>query len=192
MIAEVTALLIQCPIEVIKQNSQYTNNTSSLKHLKNIWKEQKLRGMFTGYRDLLLREVTCTVLEFGILEFLLKNSSYFYKPKKLPFPFSYLLTPEEFQKGMMGGIAYGIAGFLTTPFDLIKSRRMVNTMPALSIASCFKHVYKESGIVGLYRGCISRTVLTGLGGLIYYCAFFRILDYMGIYSIFMGNRGEKH
>lgn len=181
-------MLVLCPLEVVKQNRQYEFNVNTISHLKRIWQAKGIRGLYSGYRDLVSRELTCAVMEFSLLEHFLRHSNLIYKPKKLPKLLSYLLTPEQLQRGVLGGIAHGIAGFLTTPFDLIKSRIMVGTMPSLSLPGCVKYVYKEHGILGLYKGWLARTILTTLGGSIYYCGLFKTMYLLGIDKTFMKNR----
>ena len=177
-----------CPLEVVKQNRQYEFNVSTLSHLKRIWKSKGIRGLYSGYRDILSREVTCAVIEFTLLESFLRHSNRIYKPKELPGLFSYLLTPEQLQRGVLGGIAHGIAGFLTTPFDVIKSRIMVGTMLPLSLFGCVKQIYRENGVLGLYKGWLPRTILTMVGGSIYYCGLFKTMYLLGIEETFMKNR----
>eukprot|EP00826_Nyctotherus_ovalis_P011377 TRINITY_DN12965_c0_g3_i2.p2 TRINITY_DN12965_c0_g3~~TRINITY_DN12965_c0_g3_i2.p2 ORF type:complete len:177 (+),score=51.83 TRINITY_DN12965_c0_g3_i2:590-1120(+) len=176
----------------MKQNRQYNINSNTIKIIKNIWMQNKVFGFYVGYKDFFLREVCCTLIEFSLFEQFIRMSKRLQNLDKPIAKSKAFLAPEVLLGALLGGLAYGIAGFITTPFDVVKSRSMVNYASKLGTFEIIKHVWKEAGIRGLFRGCTTRTALTGAGGFIYYCVFFKVLTYMGCASTFFEHRKKKY
>jgi solute carrier family 25 carnitine/acylcarnitine transporter 20/29 len=61
-----------------------------------------------------------------------------------------------------GGTAGGIGIFLGFPFDLIKVNLQTHPDKFKSAIQCFKHIIKEEGYGGLYRGCIPPVMMQGI------------------------------
>lgn len=172
----------------MKQNRQYNINSNTFKIIKGIWKQNKVLGFYAGYKDFFFRELCCTLIEFTLFEQFIRMSKRLQNPSNSATKNKGLFTPEALLGASLGGLAYGIAGFITTPFDVIKSRSMVNFASKLGTINTAKHVWKEAGLRGLFKGCITRTILTGVGGLIYYTVFFNALSYMGCASTYFEHR----
>jgi solute carrier family 25 S-adenosylmethionine transporter 26 len=72
-----------------------------------------------------------------------------------------------------------IAGALTTPFDVVKSRLMTNTLKTKSktFRQWFVYIYKEEGILAYFKGWIPRTIYLGMNGFVYFLMYFSLLKY---------------
>ncbi len=83
-------------------------------------------------------------------------------------------------------MASSIAGILTTPFDVVKSRMMTNTLkhPNRSMWAWLKLICKEEGVLALFKGVLPRTLLAGLGGLVYFYIFYEGIIRLGADSTF--------
>jgi len=59
---------------------------------------------------------------------------------------------------------------VTTPFDVIKSRMMTNTLKdhKRGTVGWLKYIFKEEGILALLKGASVRTFLCGLGGSMFF------------------------
>ena len=76
--------------------------------------------------------------------------------------------------GLNGSIAGSCAGFLVTPFDVVKTKLMTYSVKEQtpSTVYVFKDIIKEDGVKGLYKGAGIRMIYLGVGGF----AFFGIYE----------------
>lgn len=75
---------------------------------------------------------------------------------------------------LSGSTAGAFAGFIVTPFDVIKTRLMTHDIrqSQMSTWEAAKVVYSESGLPGLYRGATIRMGYLCVGGF----AFFGVYE----------------
>ena len=73
--------------------------------------------------------------------------------------------------GLSGSVAGACAGFLVTPFDVIKTRLMTNDSQLTTI-QVVRDIMSESGVKGLYKGAMIRMAYLCAGGF----AFFGIYE----------------
>ena len=73
--------------------------------------------------------------------------------------------------GLSGSVAGAFAGFIVTPFDVIKTRLMTNENKLTTI-EVVKDIWSESGVKGLYKGAGIRMCYLCAGGF----AFFGIYE----------------
>ncbi len=73
-----------------------------------------------------------------------------------------------------GAVAGMVAGFITTPFDVVKSRMMVNTVKdhKRNIKDWFKYILQDEGCLALFKGGLIRTAIMGAGGFAYFCIYY--------------------
>jgi solute carrier family 25 S-adenosylmethionine transporter 26 len=71
-LADIIALMIRNPFEVIKQNLQFREFHSTKAAFKSIWQQRGLRGFYTGYTALLSREVPISIVEMPLYEYFMK------------------------------------------------------------------------------------------------------------------------
>ena len=73
--------------------------------------------------------------------------------------------------GLSGSLAGAFAGFVVTPFDVVKTRLMTAGEKQTSL-QVFKDIISENGIQGLYKGATIRMAYLCAGGF----AFFGIYE----------------
>ena len=131
---------------------------------KEITKAKGLRGLYTGYGSLIMREIPFSGLQFPLYEIFKRKSLEYTQKKELGF----------WQNAINGSLAGSISGFLVTPIDVIKTRQMTRSVDSadLSARNIVKSILKEEGIKGLYRGAMMRLMYLSVGGM----AFFGIYE----------------
>ena len=72
-----------------------------------------------------------------------------------------------------GSVSGSFAGFIVTPFDVIKTKLMTQNASTSEVIST---IWKEEGIKGMYRGAGIRMIYLGVGG----SAFFGIYEQLKI------------
>lgn len=159
-LGEVSACLIRVPAEIIKQQTQTHSSNSSWNTLKillnNKNREGLRRNLYRGWWSTIFREIPFTCIQFSLYEQLKKSSSRHSKKKQV----------SSFQAAMCGSIAGGIAAAITTPLDVLKTRKMLNhiTIPAMELA---RSLYHEGGILAFFKGIGPRTIWISVGGAIF-------------------------
>lgn len=73
------------------------------------------------------------------------------------------------QMALTGSISGSFAGFIVTPFDVIKTKLMTQNATTTEVVTT---IMKEEGIKGMYRGAGIRMIYLGVGG----SAFFGIYE----------------
>lgn len=121
-------------------------------------------GVFVyGYKETLLRDLPFSALQFAFYERFRQLAIYYHATDELPIA-SELLT---------GAAAGGLAGTLTTPLDVIKTRIQTATpqeganaskesVASLSTARALRSIYKQEGIFGMFSGVGPRFIWTGV------------------------------
>ena len=85
----------------------------------------------------------------------------------------------------VGFLSSGIASFITTPMDVVKTRMMLSAseknQAKLSVMQTFKKIYRvemfrmaylqEEGFKALFPGAVTRVVLVSTAGAVYFGAF---------------------
>ena len=82
---------------------------------------------------------------------------------------------------LSGGVSGIIAGFLTTPCDVIKTRMMTNTAKQYKITSrqWVRKLIAEEGYLAFFKGWHVRILYLGLGGMVYFCCYRMMLKMLG-------------
>lgn len=78
---------------------------------------------------------------------------------------------------LSGGISGIVAGLVTTPIDVIKTRMMVNAIKEYTITPLgwASKIFQEEGIKGLFRGWKVRVLYLGIGGMLYFGVYIAML-----------------
>ena len=149
-LAFVACSVVLVPSELLKQRLQSGMYSNIRTAVGNIVKQEGPRALFTGYSATLFRDVPYTMLEFGLYSQFKRMLRSLLKKEHL--------TPQ--QEIMVGGIAGGCTGFLTTPLDLAKTRIMTSgqTGKYKGIVDVLVKVAKEEGFGGLFKGSTARVV----------------------------------
>lgn len=153
-LAFVCCSVVLVPGELMKQRLQAGLYPGLRAGIRTIVKTEGLGALYTGYRATLLRDVPYTMLEFGLYsQFKRLLRLVLNKPK---------LTPRE--ELVLGGVAGGCTGFLTTPLDLAKTRLMTQGVGSAGgrqykgILDVLVKVVKVEGPGGLLKGSTARVV----------------------------------
>lgn len=144
--------------------------------MKAIQSKRGLRGFYAGYGTLLIRELPTSALELVMLEGMLRR-------------FEGLLSRHRVSRevqtkvrvagvGILGGVAYGLAGLITTPIDVVKSRIMVNALTPMKFLTCLTNTIRNEGVMALTKGGLMRVILGTPGGILYY-----FILYLGLASV---------
>lgn len=159
---EVAACSVRVPVEVVKQRTQANHGTSSWRTFQNVLNVEGIRGFYRGYLTTVAREIPFSFIQFPLWEFL-KNM--FANPDSL-------LT---WQAALCGAISGGIAGGLTTPLDVAKTRIILaertSHLASGSMHAALKTVWREKGLPGLFSGVTPRVVSLSVGGFIFLGAY---------------------
>ncbi|SOV17058.1 mitochondrial carrier protein, putative [Plasmodium sp. gorilla clade G2] len=156
-IAEVTACIIRLPFEILKQNMQVSGNISMLKAIYNISNKNDLpKYLFNSYLIMVAREIPFDCIQYFLWESLKEKGKKDFKKLSDKHP--------TLMSALCGGMAGGIAGFLTTPVDVIKSRQIIY---GKSYIETIKDISK-GGFLSFYKGCYIRASYLCFGGMIFF------------------------
>ncbi|CAD2216445.1 solute carrier family 25 (mitochondrial S-adenosylmethionine transporter), member 26 [Angomonas deanei] len=183
MCGETSACCIRVPVEMVKQQMQagfYHDLRRTLIGITNNLNPSELtdkhrfhfRGighLFSGMPIMLLRELPFSVIQMSLYE-LLKHR--IQKEQSLAGCYYYLLP-------LSGAVSGGIAAFLTTPLDVIKTRIMLDksrSAESRSISTVVKRIVAEPQRAGdrfgvaqkFFRGASTRVLWISLGGGIFF------------------------
>lgn len=141
---DLASSVVKVPREVVTQRLQTGMHSSVPEAISCILKEQGVRGLFGGFVSTSLRDIPFMVILFSCYE----------EMRKRGIPAEGELT--SLQSTVFGGMSGGLAGFLTTPIDVIKTRIM--TSDVSSIRNAGKDIYRHIGVSGFFSGGASRSV----------------------------------
>lgn len=183
-LGEVVSSLVRVPADVVKSRQQVENTNDGLNGKATLWTaigkvyEEGLRpnsrsrfGVFyTGWLSAILREIPFGCIQFPLFSYLKEVAS------------AYRATGEPL--GMLpiavcGMIAGAVAGSVTTPLDVVKTRIMLAEKGENGIIAVMRGILRSEGLIGLFKGVIPRTLWISLGGAIFlggYDGFKRILE----------------
>ncbi|CAE8614303.1 unnamed protein product [Polarella glacialis] len=174
--AEVSAVSLRVPSEVLKQRIQVGQHPSFCSALNRIYVAEGFAGFYVGFHATVMRELPFTMLQMTVFEALKRRHPW---------------APETFREGAIGvgvesltvgttcgAVAGGLAGALTTPLDLVKTRIMLSERP--HDGSCRRYsglvatlwtIFSEEGLAALFRGLVPRTCVSAAGGAIWLGSF---------------------
>ncbi|PVI06302.1 MC family mitochondrial carrier protein [Periconia macrospinosa] len=181
------AQLLNCavvtPAEVIKQNAQMLGQddrkgrggSPTIKVMKLLIKHPA--GLWRGYTALAARDLPFTALQFPVFEYLKRTLTARRSRKKGGEP-----VTGVFERARISAASAGVAGcaaaWVTTPFDVVKTRMMLGAgakskdqHPARGSEAnglqIFKSVLRDEGVKGLFRGGLIRAGWTIIGNGLY-------------------------
>lgn len=161
-LARTIASTIMCPITVLKTRFELSTNTNvnMLKSLSGIYRNEGIRGLFSGLLPTLGRDAPYAGISYlcfrqlqGILSTFNQHSS---------IDFGSLIDP-------ISGGASGVLGtMITYPFDVVRTRLQLQVRtvgvggsvgyvaPAPGVISVFKTMIQSEGYSSLFRGAVPR------------------------------------
>lgn len=194
-VAQLVNCAVVTPAEVLKQNAQMlgpgvagsrsTGKKASMSPTMAVLQEMKRHPtrLWRGYTAMAARDLPFTALQFPALEYLrevlMERRS---RLKKGGEPVTGL-----FERAWISAVSAGVAGsaaaWVTTPFDVVKTRMMLEAGVKESLTSgrgmgegrgtrksgfqVGKEVFQKEGIHGLFRGGLLRAAFTILGNGLY-------------------------
>eukprot|EP00249_Psilotum_nudum_P010301 c22461_g1_i1 orf=429-1511(-) len=171
--------IVYVPCEVIKQRMQVQGTQSMwnscttgkgastfkpeyqyykglLHAARSIIRQEGYTGLYTGYGPTLARDVPFAGLLIVFYE-LLSNWAQEMRPHERPSNVEEFAL-SGFEDLVMGGVAGGMSAYLTTPFDVIKTRLQIqgSTRRYKGWRDAFQTISKDEGISGFFKGSVPR------------------------------------
>ncbi|CAK9104736.1 S-adenosylmethionine carrier 1 [Durusdinium trenchii] len=148
VLADFASSVIKVPRELITQRMQTGQYTSSWAACQSILRQDGFSGLFRGYLSTASRDTPFMVLLFFSYEQ--------FKAWKIRLTFGDSLPPlapwSDAETVLWGGVSGALAAWLTTPFDVIKTRVMT-AAEAMTIGQAFRSI----GPTGLFAGAGPRS-----------------------------------
>lgn len=175
VLGDLASSVFYVPSEVLKTRLQlqgtYNNRFSGSQYnyrgltdaIKTITRTEGMGVFVYGYKETLFRDLPFSALQFAFYERFRQLAIYYNQSDQLSVP-TELLT---------GAAAGGLAGTLTTPLDVVKTRIQTATplegadaskgsVAMLSTTKALRTIYKQEGILGLFSGVGPRFIWTGV------------------------------
>ena len=157
------------PLELIRTKAMHKrSNLSILNSLRAEISEGGVRSLYRGLGPSLFRDVPFSGLYWLNYEWLRKTTLTRYFPNNNK-PTASELWTASFVSGLGSGT---FAAFVTTPFDVVKTRKQVkfnlighpsnvSATPSLGTFSMLQAIFKEEGLAGVFRGWNMRVARVG-------------------------------
>jgi len=170
-IGEAAACLVRVPTEVVKQNMQ-TTESSFVPTLRMILAQKCANpiipsifgGLYRGYGVTLMREVPFALIQFPL-----------YERMKVEWSLYQNIEVSPIQAAACGSFSGGIAGALTTPLDVIKTRLMIGKdkdgLLYKNALDVVVRIIKEEGWRKFLSGIEPRVMWISIGGFVYFGAY---------------------
>ncbi|KIJ45176.1 hypothetical protein M422DRAFT_207442 [Sphaerobolus stellatus SS14] len=162
--AEVISCLIRVPTEVVKTRSQTAtfgkSRFPSLIAAQKTYHADGLKGFYRGFGITVARDVPFTAIEFPLYEFLKVRLARYLGRKEL----------QPWEAGCCGSVAGGLGAAATTPFDVLKTRVMLDVRGGEAKRSYlfyFREIRRNEGIKVLFAGAVPRILWMAAGGAVW-------------------------
>eukprot|EP00055_Hartaetosiga_balthica_P013508 m.69746 g.69746 ORF g.69746 m.69746 type:complete len:284 (+) comp8284_c0_seq1:210-1061(+) len=155
-VGEMVTAMVRMPFEVIKQRRQSLGHAAWGDHFKSF---KSFRGLWQGYTTLVAREIPFSFLQFPMYES--------FKRKVAQFRGVDVHELEAWQASLCGSLAGGLAGAITTPLDVVKTRVVLSNSPE-GMFKTLVTVAKTEGIRPLFAGCVPRVAFISFGGAVFF------------------------
>jgi len=124
--------------------------------LTEILKSKGITGFYTGLQSTLIRDILFSAIQLPLFEKLREDNFFNLAP-----------TPAA---SLSGALAAAVAGFISCPLDVIKTREMTQDFKLSKTEALIKQIYSEYGVKGFFRGVGFRCGILSFGGIIYFGA----------------------
>eukprot|EP01135_Chromosphaera_perkinsii_P010056 Nk52_evm1s2001 gene=Nk52_evmTU1s2001 len=158
---DIASSLVKIPREVVTQRLQTDMYTSTSHAVRNIFREEGIRGFYTGSVSTAIRD-----MPFMVILFVTYDQLKAYSVEGARFTAAGHSLESIYQIKLKGGeaMAYGglagaLAGWLTAPFDMIKTRIMTHTCVETrpTFVSAARQLYGENGYRSFFVGAVPRS-----------------------------------
>lgn len=168
--------IVRAPLDLVKTCMQADASISVLGALQTAWGTggfAGIAGMYRGVGLLLWRDVP--FFGFNLLVYESLKTALLNRKAKATGTTDHMLSPLELF--LIGFTAQGVAGFLTNPIDLLKTRVQVGA--AANMAAALSLMLKEGGPLALLNGVVIRVAWIAPQGCIYYPVYETMLRLLG-------------
>ncbi|RKP27671.1 mitochondrial carrier domain-containing protein, partial [Syncephalis pseudoplumigaleata] len=175
-LAEVAACVVRVPVEVVKQRAQTQaggatatgHRSSAFSVAVQLWRRNGMRAFYRGFGTTIMREasqprcahplvqIPFTCIQFPLYEHLKQRWAHRRQQS----------TIAPWQAALCGVVAGGCAAALTTPLDVLKTRKMLSDEQHGSLA-LLRRMIREEGLQVLMKGAVPRVLWIGLGGAVF-------------------------
>ncbi|KAI8433134.1 hypothetical protein MSG28_013981 [Choristoneura fumiferana] len=143
--------------------------------LRAIYRESGLRGLFAGCTPRFTAFMAGGFVFFGVYDDCLAPVAIASMPGAALFFVSYETAKAltEPLSACCGAAAAIVAGTVTTPFDVAKTRIILaevehTSAHSLRIQTVLRVIYREAGLRGLFAGCTTRVIALMLGSFVFF------------------------
>ncbi|KZV90021.1 mitochondrial carrier [Exidia glandulosa HHB12029] len=164
-LSETIACFVRVPTEVVKQRTQAQHGATKLSSLavaRVLASSEGFRGFYRGFGATVYREIPFAGVQYPIYEFLKRETARrLNKGKKT--------KGERLAAGpaaLCGSVAGAVAGAVTTPLDVLKTRIMLDTTTA-GFMSHVRAVHAAGGVPAFFAGIVPRTLWIAAGGAVF-------------------------
>ncbi|EFJ52419.1 hypothetical protein VOLCADRAFT_86841 [Volvox carteri f. nagariensis] len=159
MVAGTASSLIRVPTEVVKQRLQTGEFTGAVKAVRTILGREGLRGLYAGYGAFMLRDLPFDAIEFVAYEQIKKAYGMTVRRE---------LHPGE--TSIVGAIAGGFTGVITTPLDVLKTRLMTQGASGRykNLLDATVTIARTEGLGAFMSGWQPRLIWISLGGFVFF------------------------
>jgi len=161
---EISACLVRVPTDNVKQKMQAKLFDTTTSTIRSIVTNKGIKGFYVGYGTTLIREIPFSVVQFPLYEKFKKEWSNYQNR---------IISP--WQASVCGSIAGGIAGTVTTPMDVLKTRLMLGHdakgVPYMGTADVFRRILSEEGARAFMSGVGPRVMWITIGGSVFFGAY---------------------
>ncbi len=174
---DLASSVIKVPREVITQRLQTNMYTSATHAITSILRDEGVRGLYTGFLSTQCRDIPFMILLFCCYENCkIVTNAVLATGVGTRFGFDIPATRTSHREPLIcdprlsplfGGLSGAVAGFMTTPFDVIKTRIMTSTRAsivasserhgALTMRAATRQLIAERGPRGLFIGALPRS-----------------------------------
>ncbi|VDD75152.1 unnamed protein product [Mesocestoides corti] len=175
-VGDILSMVIWVPCENVKQSAQSRPFDPIRSIVKSYIRHEGWMGLYRGYVSTVIRDLPCAVIQFPVWELL---KQFLERRNRLRMQEAGVITdlPDgastltTVQFGACGFLSGAVAGSVTTPLDVAKTRIMLaeRSSPLSSgrISTALKVIYKEAGFTGWFAGLLPRTGIMSVGGAIF-------------------------
>lgn len=161
--ANLAASTIRVPTEVVKTRMQSGAERELRQCVQTIVDKDGPPGLFRGYTAFLLRD-----LPFDAIEFVA------YEQLRLAYMAVVGAGPAlaDWENALVGALAGGVTGALTTPFDTVRARTMneagEEAKSSASLLATLQRILDDEGPAALFKGVQPRVLWLSLGGTVFF------------------------